>query len=190
MKKILVLLLVVGFMSCKSNSQQMNPKQKMDDTSVDNKEVNLESKKRTVEKSFKNSKGQVIEKVVKTPEEWASELSEMEYYVLREKGTERSRTSPLLGIKDKGVYVCGACGLPLFESDTKYKSGTGWPSFYQPIDKEVILEDTDYDLGYARTEVMCRRCEGHLGHVFSDGPEPTGLRYCINGVSLEFQKAK
>jgi len=188
MKKLFVLFIVVGFVSCKSNSQQV----KSDVKSTENIE------KRTVEKSeepeeketsFTNEKGEVIEKIVKSPEEWASELSDKEYYVLREKGTERSFTSPLLTNKETGIYTCGACDLPLFESETKYKSGTGWPSFYQPIDEEVILEDTDYDLGYARTEVMCRRCEGHLGHVFKDGPKPTGLRYCINGVSLSFKKS-
>jgi peptide-methionine (R)-S-oxide reductase len=182
------MLMLLSFMSCKSNSQKV-------DTEVPStKDVaprsELEVKNKTTETSFKNSKGEVIEKVVKSTEEWKAELGPQEYYVIREKGTERSFTSSLLKNKEVGVYTCGACDLPLFASETKYKSGTGWPSFYQPIDKEVILEDTDYDLGYARTEVLCRRCEGHLGHVFKDGPKPTGLRYCINGVSLNFEKSK
>ena len=182
------MFVLFGFMSCKSNSQQVKSDSQNSDAIEAGSELEVE--KRATETSFKNSNGEVIEKIVKTPEEWAAELGKQEYYVIREKGTERSFTSNLLTNKEKGVYTCGACKLPLFESETKFKSGTGWPSFYQPIDKEVILEDTDYDLGYARTEVLCRRCEGHLGHVFKDGPEPTGLRYCINGVSLNFEKSK
>ena len=131
-----------------------------------------------------------LERVEKPESEWKKELSKMEYYVLREKGTERSFTGDLLKNKEEGLYVCRACGLPLFESDTKYKSGTGWPSFYQPLKGEFIKEATDYDIGYARTEVMCARCDGHLGHVFPDGPKPTGLRYCINSVSLDFVSKK
>ncbi len=127
-----------------------------------------------------------ITKVEKSNEQWKSELTKMEYYVLREKGTERSFTGDLLNNKKEGVYVCRGCGLPLFDSTTKYKSGTGWPSFFKPIKKEFISEDVDYDIGYARTEVLCARCDGHLGHVFPDGPQPTGLRYCINSVSLDF----
>ena len=188
MDKLFLLVLIVCFVSCKSNPQQV--KQDKETTTEISNPIAEKSSKKEVETSFTNANGEKIQKIVKTPKQWASELSKMEYYVLREKGTERPRTSELLEIKDTGVYTCRACDLPLFESDTKFKSGTGWPSFYQPIEREVILEDTDYDLGYARTEVMCRRCEGHLGHVFKDGPDPTGLRYCINGVSLRFQKSE
>lgn len=132
-----------------------------------------------------------IERVEKSEEEWKKELNEQEYYVIRKKGTERSFTGvELLNNKKEGLYTCKACGLPLFASDTKFKSGTGWPSYFAPLKAEYIKEDTDYNLGYARTEVMCAQCDGHLGHVFSDGPQPTGLRYCINAVSLDFQEAK
>ena len=127
-----------------------------------------------------------IEPVIKTEAEWKAELNDQEYYVIRDKGTERSFTGDLWDNKKEGVYTCRACKLPLFTSNTKFTSGTGWPSYYHPIKREYIKEDTDHLLGYPRTEVMCARCEGHLGHVFPDGPEPTGLRYCINSVSLDF----
>ena len=131
--------------------------------------------------------GDTIPKVVKSNEDWKKELSADEYYVLREKGTERAFTGDLWDNKKKGIYTCAGCNLPLFESDTKFKSGTGWPSFYQPVNKENIIEDSDYSLGMERVEVLCARCDGHLGHVFPDGPKPTGLRYCINSVSLNFE---
>lgn len=126
--------------------------------------------------------------VNKSSEEWKNELTDMEYYVLREAGTERAFTGDLWDNKAEGTYSCAGCGQTLFRSDEKYKSGTGWPSFYDVIDKEHVRLSTDYKLGYARTEVLCGRCGGHLGHVFEDGPRPTGLRYCINSVSLDFQK--
>lgn len=132
-----------------------------------------------------------IVRVEKSEEEWKKELNELEYYVIRKKGTERSFTGKeLLNNKKDGLYTCRACSLPLFGSDTKFKSGTGWPSYYAPLKAEFIKEDTDYNIGYARTEVMCAQCDGHLGHVFPDGPEPTGLRYCINAVSLDFVEVK
>ena len=131
-----------------------------------------------------------IEEVVKTPAEWKEILSDQEYYVLREKGTERSFTGPYWDNKEAGIYSCRGCGLPLFDSSTKFKSGTGWPSFWKPLAKKVVKEDTDFNIGYKRTEILCARCDGHLGHVFEDGPKPTGLRYCMNGASLSFQGAE
>tara|TARA_Y100000385_G_scaffold283342_1_gene339311 strand:+ start:2323 stop:2823 length:501 start_codon:yes stop_codon:yes gene_type:complete len=130
-----------------------------------------------------------IEKITKSKKEWKAQLSDLEYHVLREKGTERSFTGDLWDNKKEGLYTCAACSLPLFESDTKFVSGTGWPSFHSPIKDENIAEDVDYKVGYKRVEVLCARCNGHLGHVFPDGPEPTGLRYCINSVSLNFENS-
>lgn len=126
------------------------------------------------------------EKVVKTADEWKELLNEKEYYVLREKGTERSGTGALNSEKRAGTFICNGCQLPLFDASTKFESGTGWPSFYAPITDDNLATATDYHIGYARTEIMCGRCEGHLGHVFEDGPKPTGLRYCMNSVSLDF----
>jgi peptide-methionine (R)-S-oxide reductase len=126
--------------------------------------------------------------IMKSEAEWRESLSDFEYAVLREQATEPPWTSPLLDEHRAGTFVCRGCELPLFDAATKYESGTGWPSFYQPLDNSVA-ESTDYLLGYPRTEVHCRRCGGHLGHVFTDGPPPTGLRYCMNGVSLKFVPA-
>jgi peptide-methionine (R)-S-oxide reductase len=124
--------------------------------------------------------------VAKTEQEWRETLTPEQFHVLRKHGTERAGTSPLDKVYDEGVYKCAGCGLPLFSSETKFNSGTGWPSFYAPLE-EAIATSVDRSLFMTRVEVHCRRCGGHLGHVFNDGPAPTGQRYCMNGVALEFE---
>jgi peptide-methionine (R)-S-oxide reductase len=125
-----------------------------------------------------------------TDKEWKKILPEDVYAVARLKGTERPGSSPFENSKEIGTYYCAVCGNPLFRSDTKFESGCGWPSFYEPISKGSIIYLPDHTYGMERTEVECGRCKSHLGHVFNDGPPPTGLRYCINGVVLDFEKAK
>lgn len=137
---------------------------------------------------FTDEKGDTIHFVTKSEEEWKKSLAPAAYTVLREQGTEFAFTGKYHNQHDEGLYTCAACGLTLFSSDTKFDSGTGWPSFYAPIDKTHVSDVVDRTHGMSRTEVVCHRCGGHLGHVFDDGPKPTGLRYCMNSISLDFVK--
>jgi peptide-methionine (R)-S-oxide reductase len=130
------------------------------------------------------------EKITKSDQEWQKQLSPEQYHVTRQAGTEPAFTGKYWKTKDKGTYNCVCCGAPLFDSQTKFDSGTGWPSFTQPLDQAAVDEHTDRAYGMTRTEVRCARCDAHLGHVFPDGPGPTGLRYCMNSASLDLKPAE
>ena len=136
-----------------------------------------------------NKKQNISNKMKKTEAEWKRSLTDQEYRILREKGTERAFTGKYDGHFEEGVYNCAGCGTQLFESETKYRSGCGWPAFYDAI-PGAIEEHDDNTLGMRRIEITCSKCDGHLGHVFNDGPKPTGLRYCVNSVSMDFQPSK
>jgi methionine-R-sulfoxide reductase len=145
----------------------------------------------TVRVKVFNAKGELVgpiesPRVVKSDAEWKQQLPEDVYRIARNKGTEAAFCGNLLDNKMDGVYACICCGLPLFSSDSKFDSGTGWPSFFQPVAKENVIEHVDRSIGMVRTEIVCARCDCHLGHVFEDGPRPTGLRFCLNSASLKF----
>ena len=169
------LLLTILFSQC-SPSENKLPNKKMND--MDTKKDNP---------VYSNTDTSAVKL---SEEEWKKILPQDVYYIARKKGTERPWTSKYEKLNDAGTYYCAACGNALFKSDTKFESGCGWPSFYEPISKTSIIYTPDNTHGMKRTEVQCGRCEAHLGHVFDDGPPPTGLRYCINGVVLDFEKAK
>ncbi len=169
-KGFLLFVALFSFLSCnQAQKKAMEPKQ-------------------TQQVEFLSLKGEVLPPIQKTEEEWKAQLSEMEYYVLRQAGTERAFTGEYWNNHEQGVYLCRACELPLFTSDTKFDSGTGWPSFWAPIKEGYVLNKKDTSYGMVRVENVCARCGSHLGHVFEDGPKPTGLRYCMNSISLKFVK--
>lgn len=128
------------------------------------------------------------EKIIKSEEDWKNQLNSEQYHILREKGTERPFTGKFNEMMEPGIYVCAGCGEELFSSETKFDAGCGWPSFWDSLDKSKIKMEMDSSLGRIRTEIMCNACGGHLGHVFDDGPHPTGQRYCVNSLSLDFKK--
>ncbi len=184
MLKIITALLVTGLLqqcSFSQNNPPNNNSAKMDTTK---KNPALTKEGNPVYSTIDTSK------VAITEEEWKKILPSEVFYIARQKGTERPYTSKFESFKETGTYYCAACGNALFKSDTKFESGCGWPSFYDPISKGSIIYTPDNTHGMKRTEVQCGRCKAHLGHVFDDGPPPTGLRYCINGVVLDFEKAK
>src|SRR3954449_5872895 len=171
MKYLILIIATIGWYGCYSQTSKTN----IMDSSKKNNPV------------YSNTD---TDKVSLKDEEWKKILSPEVYQIARQKGTERPWSSKFETSKEVGTYYCAVCGNPLFKSDTKFESGCGWPSFYQPVSKSSIIYLPDDSHGMKRTEVECGRCKSHLGHVFEDGPPPTGLRYCINGVVLDFQKAK
>lgn len=158
--------------------------------SQNNKHDNKPDKMDSIKKNNPVYSNTDSSKVALSEEEWKKVLPAEVYYIARQKGTERAWSSKFENFNEVGNYYCAACGNPLFKSDTKFESGCGWPSFYEPVSKSSIIYTPDNTHGMQRTEVQCGRCKAHLGHVFDDGPPPTGLRYCINGVVLDFDKAQ
>lgn len=183
MKRLLMILVLaqLTFVSCEAQSTKSKEKK---NTMSEEKKLDQPKTGNPVYSKNDSSKVNLSE------EEWKKILPSDVYYIARQKGTERPWTSKFEKFDEVGTYFCAACGNALFKSDTKFESGCGWPSFYEPISKGSIIYTPDNTHGMQRTEVQCGRCKAHLGHVFEDGPPPTGLRYCINGVILDFEKAK
>lgn len=143
-----------------------------------------------IDSTIVNERGDTLDQLILTEEEWREKLTDEEFRILRKKGTEKAFSGDLWDNKKEGLYTCAGCGTVLFTSSAKYDSDTGWPSFFRPDDEKLIKKAVDHQIGYPRTEVLCARCGGHLGHVFEDGPPPTGLRYCINSAALNFIESK
>ena len=162
MKRAIILISAIFVLSCNAKSQNGN--------------------------AMKDNSGNPEYEVQKSKEEWKQILTPVEFNILREKGTEYAFTGEYFDHKEKGIYVCAGCGNELFTSESKYDSGCGWPSFFEPVEEKKVGEFEDRSHGMVRTEIVCNKCGGHLGHVFPDGPKPTGLRYCVNSVSLDFIK--
>ena len=171
-------MMMIAFSSCN----------KAQNTNTDTKTTEHSTTEKAGEGTFIGLDGETLTPLQLSADEWENKLTSNEYHVLRQAGTERAFTGDLWDNKKEGVYTCAGCGLPLFSSSTKFKSGTGWPSFYEPIREGHIVEKADNSHGMTRIEVLCGRCGGHQGHVFNDGPRPTGLRYCINSVSMNFEE--
>jgi peptide-methionine (R)-S-oxide reductase len=189
----LLLLLACGLaaMHCTTKSEAKNDTNTTNRTATgaDNQDKPTQHQSSKSSKYF-TFKGQTMEKITKTENEWRSQLSPEQYQICRNHGTERAFTGKYWNFKGKGIYTCAGCGFELFSSDTKFDSGTGWPSFWAPLTPESVETSTDKSYGMVRTEVHCPRCNSHLGHVFDDGPQPTGLRYCMNSASLNFVEKK